>query len=111
VTGVINCQASIIGGSVTGSTTVTVVGDPTTAVLRTPAVKAAPFVPASAVYRTVTGLVMIPEGVAKGSEISVYDLKGTLLHRFEAREALMSIDIRGVIGASKTVHIVRIIKR
>jgi beta-galactosidase len=111
VTGIINCQAGIIGGSITGSTTVTVIGEPTTAVDYRPAVKVVPFVSRSALYKTVMGRVMIPAGIAKGSTVSVYDLKGKLLHRAEVQKATRSIDPGSVIGASNAIHIVKIESR
>jgi beta-galactosidase len=111
VTGIINCQASIIGGSITGSTMVTVIGEPTTAVRHITTVKAVPFIPRSAIYRTVMGRVIVPDGVAEGSTVSVYALTGKLISRTEVRQAVRSIDISRVIGASNAVHIVKIESR
>ncbi|MBN2035731.1 MAG: DUF4982 domain-containing protein [Chitinispirillaceae bacterium] len=110
-TGIINCQASIIGGSITGSTTVTVTGEPTTAVDFRPVVKAVPFVSKSALYKTIMGRVMVPSGIAQGSMVSVYDLTGKLIHRDEVRQATRSIDLGRVPGASSAVHIVKIESR
>lgn len=107
VTGIINCQAGVIGGSITGSTTVTVIGEPTTAIDYHPAISPDQTTVMNSLQKMVRGRITVPAGVAKGSTLFVYDLTGKLLYRTEIKKT-GTLDLSCVIGASNAVRIVKI---
>jgi beta-galactosidase len=108
VTGTINCTAGIIGGSITGTTTITVIGDPTVGVIdNNKSLTGGVLSPRRTTYRTMTGRFTVPAWVSTGSSIAVYDLAGKLLFRTAVRGAKV-VDLGKAAKTTNAVYIIKI---